>query len=67
MSQYESCKDEGIKCIAEGCGVIRFCRGVCRGHYNKLQKMVRNGKATWQELEEQGLILPKKPSVFKRF
>lgn len=46
-------------CIRTGCNVRRGKngRGLCDRHHLELHKQVRDGKTTWEKLQEEGLCL----------
>lgn len=48
------------QCMIQGCTKdMRYgSHGVCRTHYKMLLKMVRAGKTTWKELEDNGITAP---------
>lgn len=48
-------------CLKPGCERDSYLgsRGLCTSHYAILHAKVKNGRTTWEELESQGLSLPK--------
>lgn len=40
------------------CDRKRFVRGLCKPCYQAARRSVKQNKATWEELEHAGLILP---------
>ena len=46
---------DGITCPC--CGAPAKNRGVCHATYAMARRMVQQGKATWQELEQRGVVL----------
>lgn len=49
-----------ICCLHPGCDKVAYLRGNCNSHYTKRCKQVSDGKTTWEQLEESGLVLPRK-------
>jgi hypothetical protein len=44
-------KDKTIKCLRPECGGEAFKRGLCGPCYRRACKLVRRGKTTWENLE----------------
>lgn len=44
-------------CIVLDCTGFQSSRGLCMNHYAKALKAVKRGRFTWQQLEDQGLVL----------
>lgn len=42
-------------CLIKECGREAKTRGLCQSCYNALRVRVRDGKVTWEQLEEAGL------------
>lgn len=49
--------DPEAKCLVPGCNNRRSHRGLCNKHYGSATYLVREGKVTWQELEDNGKCL----------
>lgn len=49
-----------MKCITDDCSRPVRIRGVCECCRQAMQKLVNAGKTTWDKLEKQGKIAPKK-------
>lgn len=47
------------KCLTEACGRDAGKRGVCAACYQAAYREVVAGRATWQELEERGIVFPR--------
>ena len=52
----------GAKCLFPDCkSKTRIAsRGLCQSHYSTVAHLVKTGKLTWEKLESEGKILPKK-------
>jgi len=46
-------------CIYPGCTISRRTRGLCHGHYQTMRSYVRKGKASEDDLESRGLLMPR--------
>jgi hypothetical protein len=44
------------KCLYPECHSMEYTRGLCEKHYNKAFILVRDGKVTWNKLEEEGKV-----------
>ena len=47
-------------CLLPTCVKVVNCRGLCKVHYSYAGKLIRDGEATWAELEESGKVLAPK-------
>ena len=47
-----------LKCITEGCGKIKYRRGVCTTCYGRFYERVWSGQSTDEEEVRQGRVLP---------
>jgi len=48
-----------MECLLDGCDRPAVIRGLCRSCYQQAGRKVRRKEATWAELEEYGIALPK--------
>jgi hypothetical protein len=53
-------RERSTHCIRPGCNIRpgKKGRGLCDRHHLECHKHVRDGKTTWEQLEQQGLCLP---------
>jgi hypothetical protein len=51
------------KCCRERLAIIRGC---CRRCYNQFARLVAAGETTWQDLEAQGKVTPKKEGPWEK-
>jgi len=49
-----------VTCLVPGCESTPTSRGLCFQHYQKARRLVKRGKITMGELEDQGKILKSK-------
>lgn len=49
-----------VTCISAGCASIQKTRGLCNKHYLVQFGLVKAGETSWEELEAQGVILPRR-------
>jgi len=47
-------------CLLPSCKEPPHCRGLCKKHYQSAQRFCATGKTTWEQLEKQNKVLPKK-------
>ncbi len=49
-----------MKCLIDDCTKEARTRGLCQAHYISLTKAIKNGRTTWQMLEQFGMANPSK-------
>lgn len=54
---------EDLRCDCVVCGAVAYCRGLCSRHLKVARRLVRDGRASWAELEARGLARPAKPAL----
>lgn len=47
------------RCMMPGCLENASCRGLCMKCYSMANRLVQQGRTTWEQLEKNGKILPK--------
>jgi len=50
------------KCIIEGCSYLQKTRGLCNACRGVAKNLIKSGRATMEDLESMGLILPRLPN-----
>lgn len=54
-----------LTCVRPGCDRTHYARGLCYNCYMTALRLVKTGKTTWVELQDNGKCRPANPTIGK--
>jgi hypothetical protein len=68
MKKTPSAAASAGNCLSPDCGKERRLRGLCANHYIYMARLIKAGKATWEEMIAHGKAMPRaRNNTFERW